>query len=78
MDLYPREDIQALLGVKCVFPSDVPGCFREDLVARCMMEYAVGAKLIPYKESLEDVIVRMRRFQTEDNEGETAQPAKVP
>jgi hypothetical protein len=43
-----------------------------------MMEYAVGAKLIPYKESLEDVIVRLRRFQTEDNQGETVQPAKVP
>ena len=54
-----RTKLQGLLGVRCVFPNHVE--FSDgDFTVRCMLENAGPGKSLLYKESVEDVVVRLK------------------
>ena len=72
-----RTTIQGLLGVRCIFPSSVTPT-DDEVTVRCMLENAVavgiGGKSLLYKDSIEDIVVRLKSLPaSEDSDVRVAQ-----
>lgn len=76
MSQGPRETLQALLGLRCVFPERASETCDE-FTARCMLESPTPGKAVPYKDSMEDVIVRLKSLANETDEYSKSTRIKV-
>lgn len=71
-----RAKLQGLLGVRCVFPNN-SGATDSDFTVRCMLENSSGGKALLYKDSIEDVIVRLKSLTSIENDEDRAIRIKV-
>lgn len=71
-----RTKLQGLLGVRCIFPNHVE-LTGGDLTVRCMLEYAGPGKSMLYRDSVEDVIVRLKSLSELPNDELRAARFKV-
>lgn len=72
-----RLKIQDLIGTRCIFPSQVAFLPGEDFVARCMLESTAVGRSMPYKDSMEDIIVRLKDFSERIDDGDKVQRIRV-
>lgn len=71
-----RAKLQGLLGVRCVFPNNSHAT-DSDFTVRCMLENSSGGKALLYKDSIEDVIVRLKSLASIENDEQRAVRIKV-
>lgn len=71
-----RAKLQGLLGVRCVFPNN-SGATDSDFTVRCMLENSSGGKALLYKDSIEDVIVRLKSLTSIETDEDRAIRIKV-
>ncbi len=76
MSIELRTKLQGLLGVRCIFPNHVE-LTGGDLTVRCMLEYAGPGKSMLYRDSIEDVIVRLKSLTEIPNDELRAARFKV-
>jgi hypothetical protein len=55
-----KDKVHSLLGVRCVFPERAICTVGEEFTARCMLENLPGRKPPSYKDTIEDIIIRLK------------------
>ena len=55
-----RDKLRELVGVRCIFPSGIYCDPHHDFTARCLLENVPGTKPQTYKDTVEDIIVRLK------------------
>jgi hypothetical protein len=72
-----RAKLQALIGVRCIFPSSVDPQV-DGITVRCMLEHTAPGKACLYKDSTEDIIVRWKSlFDIDEKDGEVKQTIHI-
>jgi hypothetical protein len=72
-----KEKVHSLLGVRCTFPERAICNVNEDFTARCMLENLPGRKPPPYKDTIEDIIVRLKAISISPNDTSGVSKLKV-
>lgn len=50
--------VKELLGVRCLFPSSFD--ITDEIAIRCMLESSTNSKVLKFKDTTEDVVVRLK------------------